>query len=71
MGAAGEDILLSTEGRSHFPYSVECKARKGIAVYSWLEQQQGGPYPPIVFAKANHKEPIVIIYAKDFMKLYG
>lgn len=70
MGAPGEDVLLSGIARSKFGYSIECKSRRGIAVYSWLEQRAGESYPPIVFAKANHKEPIVILYAKDFMKLF-
>lgn len=69
MGAAGEDILLSPKARDKFPYSIECKSRAGIAVYQWLEQRDSGEYPPIVFAKENHKEPIVIIYAKDFLDL--
>ena len=70
MGASGEDVLLSAVAREKFRYSIECKSRHGIAVYSWLEQRADGAYPPIVFAKANHKEPIVILYAKDFLKLF-
>jgi hypothetical protein len=70
MGAAGEDILLSGLARERFPYAVECKSRHSIAVYSWLDQRAGGDYKPIVFAKANHREPIVILYAEDFMKLF-
>jgi hypothetical protein len=70
MGAAGEDILLSKAARKRFPYSVECKSRRGIAVYSWLDQREAdGSSRPIVFAKGNHKEPIVILYASDFFNL--
>lgn len=69
MGASGPDILFSSVARSKFPYSIECKSRQGIAVYSWLEQRTDEGYPPIVFAKGNHREPIVILYAKDFLEL--
>ena len=69
MGAAGEDVLLSGIARKRFPFSIECKSRNAIAVYPWLEQRADGDYPPIVFAKGNHKTPIVIMYAVDFLKL--
>jgi hypothetical protein len=69
MGASGEDILLSTAARNRFPYSLECKARASIAVYAWIEQRTSGDYPPIVFAKGNHKAPLVVMYAEDFLKL--
>ena len=69
MGSPGEDILLSPRARSRFGFSVECKHRAKIAVYDWLEQRGGSDYPSIVFAKANHKEPIAILYADAFLKL--
>lgn len=69
MGASGEDLLLSPAARSRLPWSIECKSRNSIAVYGWLEQRSGSEYPPLVFAKANHKEPIVVLYASDFIQL--
>lgn len=69
MGAGGEDILLSGAARNHIPYSIECKSRNSIAIYKWLEQRATGTYPAIVFAKANHSRPVVIMYAEDFFKL--
>lgn len=69
MGAPGEDILLSPLARSKVPFSIECKSKNAIAVYPWLEQRAGDGYPPLVFARGNHKEPIVILYASDFLKL--
>ena len=69
MGAPGEDVLLSPRARTLTPYSIECKSRAGIAVYEWLQQRMGSSFPPLVFAKANHKEPIAILYATDFMML--
>lgn len=70
MGAPGEDILLSPKAREKFPFLIECKSRAGIAVYAWLDQRAESEYPPIVFAKANHREPIVILYASEFFKLF-
>jgi len=78
MGAPGEDILLSPRARRDIPYSLECKHRASSAVYKYLEQRDNynNPnmgeernYPSVVFLKANHKEPIVIMYAEDFLKL--
>lgn len=69
MGASGEDILLSAAARRLVPYSIECKSHNSIAVYKWLEQRSGSDYPPLVFAKGNHKDPIVIMYAEEFFKL--
>ena len=69
MGAGGEDILFSQLARQWMPYTIECKSRHAISVYSWLEQRQGSDYTPICFAKANHKNPIVILYAEDFFQL--
>lgn len=69
MGSAGEDILLSSVARIELPYTIECKSRNCISVYKWLEQGADSVYTSIVFAKGNHKEPIVIMYAEDFFKL--
>jgi hypothetical protein len=72
MGAAGEDIILSPKARKLFPYSVEVKAREKLNAYEALEQAQANAkgYTPIVFAKRNRKEPIVIIKQEDFLNLY-
>ena len=66
MGSSGEDILLSQLATDLFPWDIECKSKDAIAVYSWLEQSERTELPHIVFARGNHKEPIVILYAKDF-----
>ena len=70
MGAGGEDVQLSTAAREVFPFSVECKSRKGIAVYRDYEQAQGNAPPnsePIVVIKENRKKPLVIVDAEYFM----
>lgn len=69
MGAAGTDVLLSEAAMKLFPYAVEAKSRASIVVYPWIEQHQGEEGTPIVFAKMNNKEPVVILYARDFLQM--
>jgi len=71
MGCNGEDIQLSTAAKGAFPYSVECKARKAIAlVYDALTQAKGqNDLTPIAVIKADRKEPLVVMSLEDFMKL--
>jgi len=70
MGAGGEDVQLSPAARKLFPYSVECKSLKAIAVYKYYEQAQAnaGKYEPLVVIKANHKKPLVLLDAEYFFK---
>lgn len=70
-GATGEDLMFSPLARRTLPISIECKARNSIAVYEWLEQAKSNSssYLPIVFAKGNHKQPIIIMDAVDFFDL--
>jgi len=71
-GVTGEDVTLSSYARTKWPYSTECKARSRISVYEWLEQasKHNPLYPPIVIAKGDRKDPIVIMYLKDFLNDY-
>jgi hypothetical protein len=70
-GATGEDLQLSPAARAVLPVSIECKARHGIAVYEWLDQavENAGDYFPMVVAKGDRREPIVIMYLEDFFNL--
>jgi hypothetical protein len=71
MGAQGVDVLLSPKAMKLFPFAVESKNRNSIAVYSWIEQHSSTKELgiPLVVAKGNHKEPIVVMYAVDFFNL--
>ena len=72
MGATGEDILLSSAARKLFPYSVECKSRKKIAVYSDYDQAQNNcpdGAEPLVIMKANRRKPLAVVDADYFFKL--
>lgn len=72
MGAGGVDILLSPAAQKRFSWSVECKSLAKIAVYKFYEQatENKGNLNPLVVMKANHKEPLVLLSLKDFMRLY-
>ena len=74
MGAPGSDILLSSAAKKAFPFEVECKARKGIAlIYDALaqaaSQHDGETLTNIAVVKADRKRPLVVIDLEDFLKL--
>lgn len=71
MGCNGEDIQLSTAAKAAFPYSVECKARKAIAlIYDALDQASGqNDLTPIAVVKADRKDPLVVMTLDAFMDL--
>ena len=72
MGQSGEDVRLSTAARKKFPYSVECKSRKKIAVYSDMDQASRNcpkGSEPLLIVKANRRKPLAIIDAEYFFKL--
>ena len=62
----GEDINVP-------PFVIECKRRQGIAVYEWLHQCEAACKElgqiPVVVARADREEPIVILRYSDFKKL--
>jgi hypothetical protein len=71
MGAGGEDVQLSPAARKLIPYSIECKSRKSIAVYSYMDQAKDNSpsgAEPLVVVKADRKDPLVIIDADYFIK---
>lgn len=61
----GHDIALG-------PYLIECKRRASIAVYEWLDQCTTacrGQKTPLVVARGDRREPIVIMRLDDFLPL--
>ncbi len=73
MGAGGEDIMLSPAARKLVPLSFECKSRANWAFYKDLDQAyincpKGAQ--PVLVAKANHRNPVVIIDAEYFFEHY-
>ena len=55
------------------PFGVEVKARNTIACVRWLDQAIAASAPlglvPVVYAREDRGEPIVIMRAADAMKL--
>lgn len=73
MGASGKDILLSESALSLFPFAVECKNRKSMAVYADFAQCVANSEPPkalpLLVIKANYEEPLAIVKLTDFMEI--
>lgn len=71
MGAGGEDVQLSPLARNFLPISIECKSHKSMAVYKLYDQAKAnaGEYRPVLFIKANNREPLVVIDADEYLSL--
>jgi len=72
MGAGGEDVQLSPAARKRMPVSIECKARKSIAVYSYYSQAEDNcpkNIEPVVVIKADRKKPLALVDAEYFLGL--
>lgn len=72
MGQGGEDIQLSSAARDQFPYSVECKSQKQIAVYRFYDQAQRNcpdGTEPLVIIKADRRKPLAVVDADHFLTL--
>lgn len=73
MGAGGEDVQLSPAARSLLPLSIECKSRASYAFYKDYDQaciNAPKETEPVLVAKANHRNPVVIIDANYFFEHY-
>jgi hypothetical protein len=71
-GVNGPDIGLSPLARRTFPWTVECKARARVGLYDALEQAESNLIDntrPVAIYKQDRKEPIAVLYAKDFLEL--
>ena len=47
------------------PFAIQCKRKRNIVVYTWLEEIKDKTAIPILIAKADRKEPIIVGYLKD------
>lgn len=47
------------------PFAIQCKRRRDIKVYNWLEEVKDKTAIPILIAKADRKEPIIVGYLDD------
>jgi hypothetical protein len=70
MGQDGEDVQLSKAAREKFPYQIEAKARHKVAIYGFYDQAMAhGSHEPVVFIKADRREPLVVVDAIHFIEL--
>lgn len=71
MGAQGRDVQLSEQALRLFPYSVECKSRARIALYSDYAQavSNASGDVPLLVIKQNHSKPLVVLDLDHFMEL--
>jgi len=63
----GADIILQD-------FIIECKRRASIAVYDWLDQATlaaKGRKRPVVVARGDRRESVVILRLEDFLDLVG
>lgn len=72
MGAGGEDLIMARAARKKFPRSIECKNVERLNVWDAYEQAcaNAGDYEPIVVIKKNRKNPLVVVDAQYFIKLF-
>ena len=73
MGESGMDIKLSAEARDRFPYAVEAKAYKRIALFQWWKQtvdnaKEEGLTPLLVF-KQDRAQPLVALTLEEFLRI--
>jgi len=73
MSQSGTDIRLIGDALKAFPFSVETKAQESWSVHQWVEQAKSNQIAGtdwILFAKRNRSNPIVIMDAETFFKIY-
>lgn len=73
MGQSGNDIQLSPAAQKKFPFGIECKNIATFSGYKFLKQADDGKDKhmiPIAVVKANHKQPMVLMYLDDFMEVF-
>lgn len=71
MGQSGEDVQLSQYAKTIFPYSIECKVRKTIAVYKMYKQAQDNSngLEPLLIIRADRKKALAVIDADYFFSI--
>ena len=73
MGVSGEDVQLSQAARELFPYSVECKNLKRIAIYKHYEQAESAnrKCEPLLVIKQNRSKALAVVDLEVFIDLLG
>lgn len=72
MGASGEDLQLSPKARKLLPIAIEAKRQESLNFWAAYEQAKSNAknkYIPVVIAKRNRTEPIVVLSFTNFLWL--
>ena len=72
MGSQGVDIVLSPYAKTIIPFDIEAKRCEKWQIDMWWEQATSNSQKgriPIIIAKKNRKNAMVIIDAETFLKL--
>lgn len=73
MSQSGTDVILHGEAKEKFKFSVECKNTEKTSIYAWIKQAVSNVIKGtnwIIVHKKNYNDPIVILEAKVFFKIY-
>ena len=70
-GQSGPDIILSRNGKKLCPYQFEIKNQNRMrTMWKWYKQaSKNTKLGPVVIAKCNSRDPLVIIHIDDFFHL--
>ncbi|MCP4648720.1 MAG: hypothetical protein GY853_01390 [PVC group bacterium] len=74
MGQSGVDVILRGFAYENFPFDIECKNTEKLSLYKAVEQAEYNTSAErdwLLFHKKNFSEPIVVMDAEVFFKLYG
>jgi len=74
MGQGGVDLKLYGKAKELFPYSVECKNAEKYSIHEWIKQAKANQLEGtdwLLFCKRNNEQPVVIMDAKVFFKIYN
>lgn len=70
MGNSGEDIQLSPKARKKLPIAIEAKCQEALnfwAAYEQAKTNSKNKYIPVVAAKRNRTEPVVMLSLTNFL----
>lgn len=72
MGQGGVDIQLSQAAKKLFPYSVECKNKERINIWSDIAQAEANKQPDtyaLLVIKKNRTEAYAVVPLNHFMDM--
>lgn len=75
MGDTGLDVKLSDYARQFFPYAVECKSYKTMAIYKHWDQTLNHAriekLEPLLVIKKDRSKPLAVLDLDTLMNLIG